>query len=276
MRSVLKNSFFSDSLAKRLPVFFLICFLTMVSANGAKSRVPPRPDPPKLVNNLSAEFPDFFSAEETLRLERKLRTFSDSTSNQIAVVVVDDLNGMEAWAFATEIIHVWGIGQEKLDNGVVILIKPTGGAGNRDIHIAVGYGLEGVIPDLTARRIVENELLPGFSTGRFFEAVDNATNVLMALAKGEYDYQSYGKKKGKGKLSLLLIIIIVIFIVIIFFGKGGDGMTIGPKGTMFWPPVHRNRGGWGGFGGGSGGFGGGGWGGFGGGSAGGGGAGGKW
>src|SRR4051812_13201179 len=107
------------------------------------AQVAPRPNPPKLYNNLSKEFPDFLNASEAAALEEKLEVFSNETSNQICVVIVDDLNDMDASSYATALGHEWGIGQKDKDNGIVILVKPTGGAGGRDLFIAVGYGLEG-------------------------------------------------------------------------------------------------------------------------------------
>lgn len=259
-------------------VKIFLCFILGVLALPfnvyAQTGIPPRPEPPRLVNNLSKEFPDFLTESETQQLESKLVAFSDSTSNQIVIVIVDDLQGMEAWSFATELGQKWGVGQSKQDNGVVILIKPTGSAGGRDAVIAVGYGLEGAIPDATSKQITENEIIPNLKAGRYFEALDNSTNVIMALAKGEYNHKSYSTKK-KPK-NLLVTIITIIFILVFIFGRNnrGGGLTIGRRGSVFGPFMGGGFGGFsggGGFGGGGGGFGG-----FGGGGFGGGGAGGKW
>src|ERR1041385_6723316 len=114
--------------------------------------IPEKPSPPRLVNNLSKEFPEFLSAGEEQALEEKLERFSRETSNQIVIVVVDDLCGYDANQFSTMLGEKWAVGQGKFDNGVVVMIKPTGGAGQRDAYIAVGYGLEGGIPDAIAQR----------------------------------------------------------------------------------------------------------------------------
>jgi uncharacterized protein len=260
--------------------YFSILFFVLFSSSAllAQSQInegiPERPSPPTLVNNLSKEMPDFLSASEESQLEKKLDDFANQTSNQIAIVIVDDLNGLEAWDFATRLGHKWGIGQAKFDNGVVILIKPTGGKGQRDAHIAVGYGLNGAIPDATCNQIVDNELGPDLASGNYYQALDKTTDVLMSLAKGEFNSDEYAKKHSSGKFPLRTIFIIIIIIVVLFLrsGRGGNngGMSMGTGfllGSMF------NSGGGGGFGGGgsSGGFGG-----FGGGGFGGGGAGGKW
>jgi uncharacterized protein len=192
---------------------------------------------------------------------------------------VDDLAGYEPWDYAAKIGDKWKVGQAKEDNGVVVLIKPTGGKGERKTFIGPGRGLEGAIPDYTCNEIVENELLPNFKNGNYALGVNAAVDVLMALAKGEYNSDQYAEK-NKDNVGTVIVILILIFVVaIIIFGKkggGGNGYTMGGRGAR------SSGGGWigglggfGGFGGGSSG-GGGGFGGFGGGSFGGGGSGGSW
>ena len=261
-------------LKKYFSFFFLFLSLFVVAQSDG---IPERPSPNRLVNNLSKEFPDFISSSEQSQLENKLAAFANQTSNQIVVVIVDDIGGTEPWDFATRLGQKWGAGQSKADNGIVVLIKPTGAKGQRKVHIAVGYGLEGAIPDVTANQISDNELGPGLASGNYYEAIDKTVDVLMALSKGEYNSDAYGKKnKGKGlsKLKLGLMLIAFIIFIIISIKRGGRGGNGGMSmGTGFLLGSMFSGGGHGSFGGGgsSGGFGG-----FGGGGFGGGGAGGSW
>ena len=256
----------------------IIATIPVVAQNG----IPEKPNPPRLFNNLSKEMPEFISAPEAVALEKKLENFAKETSNQIVIVIVDDLADLEPAEFAYELGDKWQVGQEKQDNGIVILIKPTGGKGERKYFIATGKGLDGAIPDATCRQIEEKELVPSFKEGKFYEGLDKTTNVLMSLAKGEYNSKTYDKK-GK-TFEIIKVVFVLLFIIVFVFimyksnkgrgGTGGGGMTMGSRAIWF--------GGLGGFSGGgrsSGGFGGGssgGFGGFGGGSFGGGGAGGSW
>jgi uncharacterized protein len=254
----------------RLKAKSLSLIFSALLAGVSAAQVQPRPEPPRLYNNLSREFPDFLNREEAARLEEKLEQFSNETSNQICVVIVDDLAGMDAGSYAFVIGNNWGVGKNKFNNGVVVLIKPTGNAGGRDIFIATGYGLEPVIPDLMTKRI-RDEMVPMLKAGRNFEAIDLATDTLMKLAKGEISVKDFSRKKDG--LPLPAVVIIVILLVIFFIFRGGGGSRTYSRGgrTVFWGPGFF---GGGGFGGGS--SGGGGWGGFGGGGFGGGGSGGKW
>lgn len=259
---------------RKTTLFFLFNIIWITLGFAENTGIPERPSPPRLVNNLSKEMPNFISSDEEARLEKKLENFANQTSNQIAIVIVDDLGGDEPWHYATELIQKWGIGQAKEDNGVVILIKPTGNAGQRNLFIAVGYGLEGAIPDLTTKQIRENEMYPYFKKGEFYTALDKATDVLMALAKGEYNSSAYAKKNKKNSPFLVVIIIAVVVIIIILRSRkgGGGGVNMGSAGWYILGSVlNSGGGGWSGGGGSSGGFGG-----FGGGGAGGGGSGGNW
>ncbi|MBL7882996.1 MAG: TPM domain-containing protein [Bacteroidia bacterium] len=236
--------------------------------------IPVRPNPPKLVNNLSSS--GFLNTGEENALEQKLQAFANETSNQIVIAIVDDLGELEAWDYATQLGQKWGVGQSNFDNGVVILVKPTGGEGQRDLFIAVGTGLEGAIPDITTKQIREKEMYPYLKEGRNYEALDKATDVIMSLAKGEFSSDQYGKKRknpiDKWKVAGMLILFIIFIIISIKRGgKGGGGFTMGSAGMFMGSRMGRGFGG-GSFGGGSsGGFGG-----FGGGGFGGGGSGGKW
>lgn len=244
---------------------------------GQNSAIPKQPNPPRLVNNFSKEFPNFITKAEEAQLEAKLQNFAKETSNQIVIVIVDDLGGDEPWNFATELGQKWQVGQKNEDNGIIILIKPTGGQGQRKYHIAVGYGLEGVIPDLTSKRIQDKELVPNLANGDFYLALDQTTDVLMALAKGEYNAKDYAKNDKNELLKVIGVLFLIIVFIVIFARKGGGkGGRGGNDGLWFATgailgSMSGGRGG--GFGGGGSG---GGFGGFGGGGFGGGGSGGSW
>ncbi len=246
----------------KLIYLFLLFFCT-----NAFAQIAPRPNPPKLYNNLSVNFPDFLNSGEAAQMEQKLEQFSNETSNQICIVIVDDLNEIEPADYATRIINEWGIGKKGSNNGIAILLQLNQKKGGHDF-IAIGYGLEGAIPDLATKRIREEELYPDLKSGQNFAALNKTTDKLMQLAKGEIDVKNYTKKRSDSLLPIILFLIIFGFVII---SKLRGGSTFSSTGrTMFW------GGGFGGGGFGGGGGGGGGFGGFGGGSSGGGGSGGSW
>lgn len=233
---------------------FLLSFCIICLTLVMQAQVPPRPVPQRLYNNLSKEQPKFLDTTEAEALEEKLEEFSRQTSNQISVVVVDDLNGMEPADFATAIGNTWGVGKKGFNNGVVILIKPTGKAGQRDLFIATGYGLEGAIPDLATKRIREEEMNPFLQAGLNYAALDGATDVLMKLAKGEINQKDYAPDTEKNKrIAFIAIAVIVLVQLLRYIILGSSSSSSSSKRIS---GSRGGRSGWSGYGGGS--FGGGG------------------
>lgn len=255
-------------------------FLFVTATAQVEKYLPDPPNPPRLVNDLSGK--NLLTEDQRQHLEAKLVAYDDSTSNQIAIVIVDDLHGYSAVEYAVALGRKWGIGGKQFNNGVLVLISTGGQAGNRDAFIATGYGLEGAIPDAIANTILEAELIPNLKIGDYYAAFEKSTDALMKAAAGEYSApEGYRTKKKKGSgIGRIIVGIVAFFIILIFFGggnKGGGYMSRrGYRGFM--GPTIFPGGGWGSSGGGFGGFGGGGggFGGFGGGGFGGGGAGGRW
>lgn len=257
--------------------FLVLCFMCMTAY-----ALPQRPEPPRLVNDLA----DIFTAEQENTLESILVAFDDSTSNQIAVITTKDLEGYEPADYATRIGLEWGVGSEKFDNGIVVLIKPKDSTPGQ-VFIATGYGLEGAVPDAYAKRIINNEMIPHFMENDYYGGAEAACETLMKLASGEISELREGDDDGD-LIYVAIFFIALIFVLIIIAavanennGKGGKGGGSSFDDVFTTGPVIIRRPGssWGssgGFGGGfSGGLGGG-FGGFGGGSFGGGGAGGSW
>lgn len=258
---------------------FVILGVVLTSNVLAKSNelIPDRPNPMTLVVDRAG----VFSGQEVAYLERELNAFNDTTSNQILIVTMANLNGLAPYEMATGIGQDWGVGQGEFDNGVVILIKPKTADAKGEIFIATGYGLEGAIPDATTKLIVANEMIPYFKQGRMFEGVESGLQVIKALAVGEYNSDAYANKGGSGGFSIFpfLFLIVVIIISMVSRARAARSYSVGHD-IPFWTALmlmnqsRGHRGHYDNFTSGGGGFGG--FGGFGGGGFGGGGAGGSW
>jgi len=156
---------------------WILFFLALTYGVEAQN-FPPRPDPPRLVN----DFAGLLAPSEQQSLENKLVAFNDTTSSQIAVVTVNSLNGYDVSEYSFELAELWGIGQEGEDNGILILIAPM----ERRMFIATGYGVEAYVPDAIAKRIVEGTLKPNFRNKAYFTGIDQATNLLIGLLSGQF------------------------------------------------------------------------------------------
>lgn len=122
------------------------------------------------------------SPSKRAELEETLRRFEEETTNQIVVVTFPSLEGEVLEDFSIRLAEQWKIGQKGKDNGVILLIFKE----DRKVRIEVGYGLEGALPDATAKLIIENEIVPRFREGKFDEGVEKAVQAIIGATKGEY------------------------------------------------------------------------------------------
>ena len=246
-----------------LSLFFSICATAQI-----EKYMPEKPSPPKLVNDATGTL----TQQQIDALERKLVAYDDSTSNQVVVVIIPTTGEYGVEEVALNILREWGVGNKDKNNGVVLLIAKN----DRKIRIETGYGLEGAIPDVTAKSIIDNDLTPNFKAENYYRGIDEATNSIIQAAAGEYKAPAnYGSKKSIGKSPFIGVIAVILIIIFLSMGAPGSGTYVSRGGYRGW---NTGGGGWSGGSGGGGwsGGGGGGFGGFGGGSGGGGGASGGW
>jgi uncharacterized protein len=250
----------------------LLSFIFVFSFLFSRAQtIPAKPNPPKLVN----DYAHVMTADQIQSLEQELVAYDDSTSVQIAIVTVPSTGDYAIEEYALKILRDWGVGNKKTNNGIVILAAIQ----DHKVFIATGYGMEGSVPDITAKEIIENDIVPNFKTNDFYGGFNNAATDIIKAAAGEYKAPAGYNRRGKSVSGgSILGILLIIFIVLIFLsrGGGGSGGIFSRSGVLPWillSMMNNNRGGggWSGGGGGGGGFGG-----FGGGSGGGGGAGGSW
>ncbi len=275
-----KHKFQGNSLGKVLKTLVFLLFPSLIFITNLQAdELPPRPFPPRLVNDLAG----IIDPSAIIQLEQKLVAFNDTTSTQIAVVTVPSLYGYEIADFTDRLAEKWGVGQKGKDNGAMILVKPKNSEGNGYVRISVGYGLEDVITDAVARRIIEKEMIPYFRQGDYTKGIMAGTEVIINLSSGKFkaeDYIGGGSSSAIG-IGIFIIILFGIFLMRFLFAPFAIGRS-----SSFWPMIllmnmfgrggHNGK--WKDFSSGSGWFGGGGssFGGFGGGSFGGGGASGSW
>jgi len=211
------------------------------------------------------------------RLDQKLQRFDEETSSQVVVAIFRALPWEPMEDFTVRTAQAWKVGRKKLDNGAVLFVFVD----DRKMRLEVGYGLEGALPDITAKRILEDTMGPLFREGQYAAGIDAGVDAVVAATRGEYRAPPRKRRSESGGAALLLPL---GFIVLMFLlsrrlnGPPGPRRRRGP--FYIGPGGGWGGGGWGGggFGGGWGGGGGGGGGGFGGGggSFGGGGASGSW
>jgi uncharacterized protein len=266
---------------KKLTLFFFL----LLGAVGVFAQEVADKDIPARPNTLVNDYAGVLNPDSRQMLERKLDDYNDSTSTQIAIVLVHSIGQYDIDSYGTALGRKWAIGQKGKNNGLLILAAID----DRKVTIQTGYGMEGSIPDAITNQIINEDIKPHFRQQDYYGGLDQATSDIIKYARGEYKGNPQHHKNGGGSGAGIIIVVIIIFILIIIFrNRGGGGHIIDGRGgaSPFWWFIAGDMlgssgrggggGGWGGFSGGGDSGGGGGFGGFGGGSFGGGGSSGSW
>jgi uncharacterized protein len=229
------------------------------------SDIPNRPTPAKLINDLS----NTLSSNDIYQLESKLRSYMDTTSTQIAVVLVPSVTPYEISDYAIRLGRKWGVGQKDKNNGILLLLAIE----DKKVDIETGYGIEGYISDGDARRIIRNDIAPNFTNKNYALGIDAATSSMIELLEGSYK-ASNDTSEDTIPLWLIILVVLLLLYIISKASKNNKGFTHDSGGWRTTRGTTWGGGGWSGGnwsgGGGGGGFD------FGGGSFGGGGASGGW
>jgi len=215
---------------------------------------------PSLANRRVHDEAGVLSAQTNAYLEQSLKAFEDSTSNQIAVLIVNSLDGETIDQFGIRVADAWKLGTQDKDNGVILIIAMS----DRKMRIEVGQGLEGPLPDAICNRIIRNEMAPAFRRGDYDAGVIASVDAVRKAIKGEY--RGTGPKRGRKGGSAAGFLILLIILIIVMRGRNGGGRGHGWSSGAGWYMGGMAAGGGfggggfsgGGFSGGGGGFGGGG------------------
>ena len=198
--------------------------ILVMSLYSAFAEVPQRPEPARFVNDLAG----VFQVQQIDSLESRLSIYSDTTSTQIVVLTVSDLEGYDASSYATKVGETWGVGSSDFNNGVVILVKPKNDNGSGEVFIATGYGLEGAIPDAYAKRIINEIMIPNFIEDDYFAAVAGACDRVIRLADGE-EFVSSADSDYDDSSILIVILFIALILYFVFKRKGSGGGDTGSQ-----------------------------------------------
>jgi len=179
------------------------------------------PETPKFQTSVY-DYISLLSSSEKSSLENKLVKYSDTTSTQIVVAIISSTKGEEINYLGANWAHKWGIGQEKEDNGVFILLAKD----DRKIGINTGYGVEHLLTDAMSKRIIEKDIIPYFRSNDYYGGLNNGADAIFKTLTGEYS----GTRQTDGGFPIG-VIVFLLFVFVIFMiaisanrrGKGGGG-----------------------------------------------------
>ena len=196
--------------------FFLLLFFS--SACFAQKAVP------ELWGHRVHDEAHVLSQDTINALEKKLQQYEDSTSNQIAVLILSTLEGETVESYSLRVAESWKLGQKNKDNGVLLLVSID----DHEMRIEVGQGLEGILTDAMSSRIIRNEMAPAFRRNDYNMGIVAGVNNIMKAIGGEYTASD-----SDGTISddiiirivigLFILVILGVFTTIFFFVDGRDG-----------------------------------------------------
>jgi uncharacterized protein len=234
----------------------LFAFLCLVNPAWAAPQFPALPSFPKLSGRV-VDGANILSDATKSDLDGKLAALEAKTSRQLVVVTLASLNNYDISDYGYQLGRAWGIGQAKLNNGVLLIVAPN----EHKVRIEVGYGLEPILTDALSEIIIQNAILPNFRKGDFNGGVEQGVDALIqqlsldpsaaeakAAAAAQQARQQQDNGGQGGGLSGLLILLFIGFAIFRVFGGWG---------LLPFLFMGGGRGGYGGGGFGGGGFGGG-------------------
>ena len=179
-------------------IFLLFLFLGQLSF-GQQEHYP-------TLNQIVTDEAQVFTAAELTSLREKLTTYEARTSHQVVVLTIQTLQAEPIAQYANAVFNKNGLGQEELDNGVLIVLSKS----DREVRIEVGYGLEGILTDALCRRIIEQQMIPNFKEQDYFLGIDEGTNTIIRLIDDPEFAQEFAKEEPMmplwGKVLLMLFV----------------------------------------------------------------------
>ena len=205
-----------------------------------------------------SDYTNLLNSNQEKILNNKLDALEKATSTQLFLAVFDRIpESFYLEDFVVKLYEKWRPGRKNENNGVLIVLF----TGDKQIRIEVGYGLEGVLTDMQAGRVIEDVMKPEFKKGDYFSGLNNGIDVIISAVKGEYKIPVQRKSSRSKKTNWFSLMVIFFIIMSVLRRFGGRGTTVSRKGsrysrtTMAIPFLFLGGGGGGSsFGGGGGGF----------------------
>lgn len=121
------------------------------------------------------------NAQQVQQLESKLSAFETSSGAQVVLLLVPTTQPEDIASYANRVANDWKIGRKDIGDGLLVIVAIN----DRTVRLEVAKTLEGAIPDLAAKRIIEQAITPRFKQGDFAGGLDAGADQIMALIKGE-------------------------------------------------------------------------------------------
>ncbi|QXP61341.1 TPM domain-containing protein [Olleya sp. HaHaR_3_96] len=211
-----------QSLKNNVLKLVVIAILLSFSTSFAQFKIPPKPDKSNGGQTSVYDYAKLLSSSQKNALESKLIKYSDTTSTQIVVAIIPSTQGEYINYLATNWAQEWGIGQEKEDNGIFILLARN----DRKINISTGYGVEHLLTDAMSRRIIEQDIIPFFKQNNYYGGLNRGADAIFEVMNGEYKGSRQNDTSEEFPIGVIFFLGIIFIIILISISKnrrGGNG-----------------------------------------------------
>ena len=217
----------SGSVLRLFAVLALTLGLAMQLGVG---RLEAAPDLPQLTGRV-VDNANLLSAASASAIESKLKGLEDKSGIQLVVATIPSLGGDEIEPYANRLFRAWKLGEQKKNNGTLLLIAPK----EHKARIEVGYGLEGVLTDALSKLIITNALVPRFKTGDFQGGIEKGVDDIIAVLSTDQsdwtkrpDLQAQPQTDPGISLVWIFIIVVAVIVFIMLVRRRGGGGGTGP------------------------------------------------
>lgn len=214
-----------------------LCAAVLAAAPALAQQLQPVPALERRVTDLTGTL----TPAETQELESRLAAFEQHKGSQIAILLVPTTEPEGIEQFAIRVAEQWKLGRKGVDDGALLLVAIQ----DHNLRLEVGYGLEGVLPDVIAKRIVSDVITPYFRQGDYYGGLRAGVDRIIRVVEGEPLPEPERGWRGDVGVGQALLPLLLIFAVVgggIFrsiFGRTlGSAVTGGLAGGLVWLLAH--------------------------------------
>lgn len=184
-------------------------------------------DVPRPVGHVT-DLAGMLTRQEISSLENKLKNYENTSSNEVAILIIESLEGEILESYSIKVAQKWGIGQKDKNNGVLLLISKN----DRKMRLEIGYGLEGVLTDAMSGRIIDGTITPRFKDGDFYGGISDGVEMIIKVCEGEFTAEDLANETKFMVVFFISIVIVFLISLIGAFNSGAGAITGGFLGIV--------------------------------------------